>query len=471
MCISECYGSCMLSSAKVGTSSWCYYSNSVAKGACEYYAGEGEAPGRWYGRGVGELGLEPGGLVSEQQLEALFARAIHPGTGEALGRRWRADGVTGFDLTFSAPKSVSVLWALGNPGARADVDAAHRAAVAAGLSYLDGHAALSRRGTEGVEQVGTAGLVAALFGHRTSREGDPQLHTHALVLNKLRCADGRWRTIDGHEIYAHKKSAGAVYQAALRSELTDRLGVAFEERTPNAQAEIAGMPKALLDAFSKRTMRILAESGPIIAEYQQTLGRELSPSERATVVKTAVLKIRPVKEHTDSSTLHERWVAEASALGWDRRRLSRGTERAGLATRPALPSVEDVLDAAVAGAGRRAAAFSRAGPARRGRRPNPGAARVGGQRPAAARGARRPSAGAGGGGAARRPPARSLPSEVGRPVCQPRAARRRTAGTHPRPATRYARWDRASWSRPDGGSRGRVGRRPDRRGVGDRQRR
>jgi len=358
--LAKCYGRLVLSSAKVGTSSWRYYSNSVAKGACEYYAGEGEAPGRWHGRGLGELGLAPGGLVSEQQLEALFARAIHPSTGEALGRRWRADGVTGFDLTFSAPKSVSALWALGSPGLRADIDTAHRAAVAAGLGYLDGHAALSRRGTDGAEQVGTAGLVAALFGHRTSREGDPQLHTHALVLNKLRCPDGQWRTIDGHEIYAHKKSAGAVYQAALRAELAHRLGVAFEERTANAQAEIAGVPKDLLEVLSKRTTRILAEAEPVIAQYEQTLGRQLSGAERATVVKTAVLKTRPVKEHTDASTLHERWTAEASALGWDGRRLSRATGQAGPAPRPPLPDVEEVLDAAVAGAGRRAAVFSRA---------------------------------------------------------------------------------------------------------------
>jgi len=350
----------VLSSAKIGTASWRYYSNSVAKGACEYYAGVGEAPGRWHGRGLGELGLEPGGLVSEQQLEALFARAMNPVSGEALGRRWRADGVTGFDLTFSAPKSVSVLWALGGPGVRLDITAAHGAAVAAGLRYLDQHAARSRRGTDGAEQVGTAGLVAALFQHRTSRAGDPQLHTHALVLNKLRCADERWRTIDGHEIYAHKKSAGAVYQAALRSELGNRLGVVFAERSPNAQAEIFGVPKHVLEAFSKRTARISAEAEPVIAEYEETLGRELSRAERAAVVKTAVLKTRPSKERTDAGALHARWAAEAADLGWDGPGLLRATDRAARQPQPVLPAVAEVLDAAVSSAGRRAAVFSRA---------------------------------------------------------------------------------------------------------------
>ena len=218
----------MLSSAKIGRSSWRYYQNSVAAGACEYYLGKGEAPGRWFGRGLPELGLEHDGIVAEPELEAVFARALHPVTGAALGRAWRTDAVTGFDLTFSAPKSVSTLWALGGTTAGQHVVAAHRAAVTAALTYLDTHAAVSRRGTDGVEQIATAGLVAALFDHRTSRAGDPQLHTHALVPNKLRCADGVWRTVDGHEIYHHKKAAGAVYQAALRAELHARLGVVFE---------------------------------------------------------------------------------------------------------------------------------------------------------------------------------------------------------------------------------------------------
>ncbi len=208
----------MLSSAKIGTSSWRYYTAGVACRASDYYAGVGEAPGRWSGRGLQELGLSAGAVVSERELEALFARGLHPDTGRRLGRAWRTDGVTGFDLTFSAPKSVSALWALGDGVTAREAMAAHRAAVRAGLAYLDTHAALSRRGTDGVEQVESDGLVAAVFDHRTSRAGDPQLHTHALVLNKVRCVDGRWRTLDAHELYHHKKSAGMLYQAALRNE-------------------------------------------------------------------------------------------------------------------------------------------------------------------------------------------------------------------------------------------------------------
>jgi hypothetical protein len=106
----------MLSSAKISTSSWRYYQNQVARGACEYYLDATEAPGRWHGRGLRELGLTAGSEVAERQLEAVFGRALHPVTGRPLGRAWRVDGVTGFDLTLSAPKSVSALWALGNDG-------------------------------------------------------------------------------------------------------------------------------------------------------------------------------------------------------------------------------------------------------------------------------------------------------------------------------------------------------------------
>ena len=311
----------MLSSAKIGTSSWRYYTAGVACQASEYYAGVGEAPGRWHGRGLTQLGLEPGAVVSEQQLEALFARGLHPVTGGRLGRAWRTDGVTGFDLTFSAPKSVSALWALGDQACAAKVMAAHRAAVRASLSYLDTHTALSRRGTDGVEQVSSAGLAAAVFDHRSSRAGDPQVHTHALVLNKVRCDDGRWRTLDATELFHHKKSAGMIYQAALRNEMHTRLGVTFREVNENGQADISGMPDELLRLWSKRTANIDAEAGPKIAEYEKLLGRTLSSAERVGVVKTAVLKTRSRKQHPELSALHTTWAAEAARAGWTPGRL------------------------------------------------------------------------------------------------------------------------------------------------------
>ena len=306
----------MLSSATIGTSSWRYYTQAVACRTMEYYAGIGEAPGRWHGRGLEQLGLGAGGRVSEQQLEALFARGLHPLTGQRLGRAWRADGVTGYDLTFSAPKSVSALWALGSEDVAAAALGAHQAAVQAGLAYLDAHASMSRKGTDGVEQIATGGLSAALFDHRTSRAGDPQLHTHALVLNKARCADGMWRTLDGTELFGHKKTAGMIYQNALRNEMHARLGVEFTPVSDNGQAEILGVPGELLKLWSKRTAAIEAEAGPKIAEYETLLGRTLSPGERVVVTKTAVLKTRPGKTHPEIATLAQTWTAEAARIGW-----------------------------------------------------------------------------------------------------------------------------------------------------------
>ncbi|MGE3257869.1 MobF family relaxase [Pseudonocardia sp.] len=314
----------MLSSAKIGRSSWRYYQDSVARGACEYYAEAGNAPGRWHGVGLSELGLSAGARVEEAELEALFARGLHPGTGASLGRAWRSDAVTGHDLTFSAPKSVSALWVLADEATAAQVRAAHAAAVEAALGFLEAHASFSRRGRDGVEQIATAGLAAALFEHTTSRTGDPQLHTHALVVNKVRCTDGVWRTIDGYEVFHHKKAAGAIYQAALRTELATRLGVAFEPVTEHGQAEVSGVPDELLAAWSTRTAAVMADAIPTIAEAEEALGRPVTAAERARIVKTAVLATRPPKDHhVPEAGLRARWREQAQALGWDAERMQR----------------------------------------------------------------------------------------------------------------------------------------------------
>jgi conjugative relaxase-like TrwC/TraI family protein len=349
----------VLSTAKVRTSSWRYYANQVGRGACEYFLGVGEAPGRWYGRGLERLGLDVRGEVGEWQLEATFGRAVHPVARVQLGRSWRADGVTGYDLCFSAPKSVSALWAVGGDEVGVAVQAAHRAAVRAGLDYLDTHAAFSRVGRNGHTQVATAGMAAAVFDHRTSRAGDPQLHTHALVLNKLRCPDGQWRTIDGHEIYAHKKSAGVLYQAALRSELTRRLGVSWTEVSTDGQAEIRGFPQVLIERWSTRAGQVAAESAPVIAAYERELGRPLTSAERTAVSKVAVLKTRPGKQAVDIVGLLDRWDTEAAALGWTSEAIT-GAVRAEAGDPPVVgPDVERLVLDAVVAAGARKAVFTR----------------------------------------------------------------------------------------------------------------
>ncbi len=149
-------------------------------------------------------------------------------------------------------------------------------------------------------QVGTDGFAAAVFGHRTSRAGDPQLHSHALVVNKVRCPDGGWRTIDGHEIYAHKKSAGTVYQAALRNELTHRLGVSWTPVSKDGQAEIAGVPTELITAWSKRAIAAHRRGRPGDRRLRdRARAARCRSAERTAVLKVAVLKTRPGKDPVD----------------------------------------------------------------------------------------------------------------------------------------------------------------------------
>jgi conjugative relaxase-like TrwC/TraI family protein len=412
-------GSAVLSSAKIGTSSWRYYVDQAPCRASDYYLGHDQELGRWEGRGLERLGLGRGAAVSEQQLEAMFGRALNPTTGERLGRAWRSDGVTGFDLTFSSPKSVSalsvralaadiasgkrmrpaasqgvagreqvasatpaplpgtlqrdgarqlelftqpVVWSPAAAGGAAElVASAHDTATRTALAYLDTHAGLSRRGTDGTDQIGTAGFAVALFTHHTSREGDPQLHTHALLLNKVQCQDGTWRTLDGHELYAHKKSAGMIYQTVLRNELTRNLGVAWGPVSRDGQAEILGIPEKLLDTWSKRTHHVNNDATKTIAEYEKTLGRSLTSSEKATVTKIAVLKTRPHKHHEAPESLSARWVAEAAGVGVDLERLLGDAQQAAAHAPTAAPvTTNEVARQALLAAGRTRAVFSRA---------------------------------------------------------------------------------------------------------------
>jgi conjugative relaxase-like TrwC/TraI family protein len=198
---------------------------------------------------------------------------------------------------------------------------AHVAAVEhAGLAYLEDHAALTRRGHNGAMVLDTEGLVIARFEHRTSRALDPQLHSHCLALNKVRDpADGSWRALDGRALYGEAKPAGMVYQAALRAELTARLGVAWERVSRHGQAELAGIPGEVLELFSKRSAQIEAAAQAKLAELEAALGRRLEADERGNVYRVAVLATRAPKHQVGlgDETLYGYWVAEVRALGYE----------------------------------------------------------------------------------------------------------------------------------------------------------
>jgi conjugative relaxase-like TrwC/TraI family protein len=198
--------------------------------------GEGEAAGERLGSGPLALGLAS--TVDGEHLHRVLG-GEDPSTGDPL-RSTRGTRVPGFDLTFSAPKSVSVLLGICDDSVRAEIQRGHDRAVEDALGYLERVAASARRGHAGAESVRGDGLVAAAFRHRTSRAGDPQLHTHVLVANLVRCSDGRWSALDARRIYAHAKTAGYLYEARLRTELTASLGV---EWTPirNGIADVVGV--------------------------------------------------------------------------------------------------------------------------------------------------------------------------------------------------------------------------------------
>ncbi len=287
----------MLSLGKIKLNGESYYIAAVADGVDEYYRGVGEAPGRWSGSAAEPLGLV--GEVDAEQLHAVWS-GLDPATGKQLGR-FAGRTVAGFDLCFRAPKSVSLLAALGDPDTAAIVHAAHDASVAAAFGYVDANAGRSRTGKNGVNQVGVNGLIAAGFRHRTSRAGDPHLHTHMLVANMAECADGKWRTLDGRVLFQYARTAGFLYEAHLRHELTVRLGVEWAP-TKNGIADLVGIDETVRDHFSDRKKEI--------AEHLDKVGFR-----SARAAQIAALETRRAKDTSvDGAAMREVWQAKAAAI-------------------------------------------------------------------------------------------------------------------------------------------------------------
>ena len=279
-----------------------YYLTAVARsddGVEGYYLARGEEPGRWLGTGAEQLGLS--GEVTGPQLRAVLD-ARHPSTGDQLAPH-PARKVPGFDHTFRAPKSVSLLWALSDRATAEQVVAAHDTAVDAAIGYLQRAAGFTRRGAGGAETVEVEGFVAAAFRHRTSRADDPLLHTHVLVANLARTRDdGIWRTLDSRKLFAHAKTAGVLYQAQLRHELTARLGVAWGP-VVNGHADIDGVDRDLIEMFSQRRNAIVAHL------------RQRGESS-AAAAQTATLATRQAKgERASEAELRDAWARRAAAVG------------------------------------------------------------------------------------------------------------------------------------------------------------
>ncbi|MGV1005701.1 MAG: MobF family relaxase [Candidatus Nanopelagicales bacterium] len=332
-----------------------------------YYEETGTPPGYWLGSGVHAFGdgqLNPGATVGEDQLALLLGQGRDPLTGDQLGRAFPkyqsvADRITarvaeldsglsgeerdvevarieaeeaekgknravaGYDFTFSVPKSVSVLWGVADASTQEMLVEAHHAAVAEVVAFLEREVAATRAGVAArdgaVAQVDVAGIAATAYDHWDSRCGDPQLHTHVVISNKVKTLlDGRWRSLDSRPMHASVVALSEHYNAVLADRLTGTFGLGWEQRARgedrNPSWEIVGVPDRLVTEFSSRGRAIEIEKDRRIAEYVARYGRQPS---RTTVIKLraqATLATRPEKHLHSLAELTGAWRSRAARL-------------------------------------------------------------------------------------------------------------------------------------------------------------
>lgn len=217
-----------------------------------------------------------------------------------------ANVVMGFDVTFSAPKSVSILWAAGDAPTRAEISAAVGRAVQAGFEYLERTCAYTGRGSD---RIPGRGLAAAAFTHATSRNLDPQLHTHVLLANLLETTSGGHRALDGSALFAQAKTAAYLAGATLQHELARRLGVRWQ-RLRSGVADIDGVPRAAIEAMSSRRRQIDALADQL---------NLTSPHARQALA----LRSRPTKQTTNLEDLRSQWRRTLAQAGFNQRAFRR----------------------------------------------------------------------------------------------------------------------------------------------------
>ena len=311
-----------------------------------------EPPGRWAGQGSASRRL--GGPVEPEALEALLEGA-DPRTGVPLGADRRQVTVAAYDLSFCAPKSVSILHGLAEADVRRAVDDAHDRAVSAALGYVEDHAlAVRRRSTEGSRVVlPVEPAPAAVFLHRTSRADDPHLHSHVLVANIGRGPAGDVSALDGRGVYAHRAATASLYHAQLRHELRAALGVAWGP-LDRGRAEIAGIGPEVRRAFSRRSAAIAAHLA------DRGLAGPAGTSRRASTV--AFFVTRPEKNlEVPVCDLRREWRRRGRELGLGPVRIEALLDRSPARTErdAGVEVTEREMYAALAAARPQAASFTR----------------------------------------------------------------------------------------------------------------
>jgi conjugative relaxase-like TrwC/TraI family protein len=256
---------------------------------------------------IAEHGREP---VNARELAGQIAKESRP----------RTQTVAGYDLTFSPVKSVSTLWAVADLSVAEAIERAHQAAVQDALTFIEDHALFTRIGPHGIRQVNVRGLVATAFTHRDSRAGDPDLHTHVAVANKVQTLDGRWLSIDGRVLFKANVAASETYNTALEQHLRETLGVRFAERPGTEPGkrpirEIVGVDPGLNQRWSTRRAHINTRRGELAIQFQHDHGRPPTPVEAMHLAQQATLETRDAK-HEPRSLAEQRstWLNEAAAV-------------------------------------------------------------------------------------------------------------------------------------------------------------
>ena len=325
-------------------------------GMAGYYAQSGNPPGRWIGAGLAGLnagaGITPGAVVTEEAMAYLYGHGHDPVSGAPLGRAYPSftpaaeriataiaklpaemgalerqtaintitrvelakptrAAVAGFDLTFTVPKSASVLWALADDATRAAVLAGHRAAVEQSLALLSETSLFTRTGTHSCAQVTTGGPIAAAFDHWDTRTGDPNLHTHLVLANKVQGLDGLWRSVDSRALHHAVVAVSEVYDNLLADELGRRLPVAWGWRTRGPRRspafELDGVPDPLLALFSTRSTQIDAAMTVAVAEFVAAHGRGPNRVEVVRLRQRVTRATRPDKHIRPLGDLLRSW--------------------------------------------------------------------------------------------------------------------------------------------------------------------
>jgi conjugative relaxase-like TrwC/TraI family protein len=310
-----------------------------------YYIAKGTPPGRWLGSGLSGLGagnIIEGAEVAEAQLQRLIGLGRDPVDGAPLGRAYpeyqgsanpaqgtvpRRRAVAGYDFTFSIPKSASILWGVADAATQSRIVQAHHAAVSEVVAYMEREVAATRTGTTAcdgaVAQVDVAGLIATAFDHFDSRAGDPHLHTHVVISNKVQSVlDGKWRAVDGRPMHAAVVALSELHESLFADALTRSLGVRWEMRERGRDRHpalsISSVPEALVAEFSSRSQHIDVATDALIDAYLGRHGRRPGPVTIMKLRAQATLSTRPAKEVRSLAELTAAWRERAErVLGQD----------------------------------------------------------------------------------------------------------------------------------------------------------